>query len=106
MANYDIIVKNWTQSEFVNPSKYILFCDDKQYAVLEDSSSVINVVSKKGTIYAVARGKVQEMETEEGVVIYYLENPRYLKVISCTDNTNVKPVQKFIKESVIKYLIN
>lgn len=105
MSNYDLIVKNWKQSEFPNPSKLILVCDSKQYAVLDDTSSIVTVVSKRGVIYAIAKSKLESVETEEGVVVYYIENTRYLKVISCTDNTNVKPIQKFIKDNIIKYLI-
>jgi hypothetical protein len=99
--SYEAVVNLWTLSEFTPPTVLLLNCQGKNYAVVSDTGTIITVASGTRVIYAVVRSKLTVEETEDGIRYYNLEDPRYLKVISCTENTNMKPVQKFVLSNII-----
>lgn len=102
--SYESIVSEWKLFSPTPPTHYILYCKGRYYAVIDDKSSVVSVASKSDVVYTVVKSKINVVQTEEGYDIYELEDPRYLKVVSCTDNTNVKPVQKFVRDKILRLM--
>jgi hypothetical protein len=92
--------QKWIEEGLTPPKYLFLNCQGKMYCVIEDNSSIVQVMSKTRTVYAVAKSRLTIIDES----YYSLELPYYLKVISCTENTNVKKNQKFVSEYMIKYL--
>lgn len=101
--SYASLINDWKKVGLSGPQIYLLECQGNSYAVIDDSSTIITVASKTRTVYAVAKSKVS-ISNQDDIVYYTLEDPRYLKVISCTENTNVKQIQKFVLDNIIQYL--
>jgi hypothetical protein len=77
----------WQKSGFTPPSRYLLDCIGRFYAVVEDNTTIIKVVSTTGIVYSVARNRIKEYNTNIGglsVPIYQLDDTDNLKIISCT----------------------
>ena len=102
--SYESIVSTWKLFTPNPPTHYILYCKGRLYAVIDDKSSIVSVMSKSDVVYNVSKSRLVIEKSEEGYEYYNLEDPRYLKVVSCTDNTNVKPVQKFVRDSILKFM--
>lgn len=101
---YESIESEWKLFTDAPPKHYILHCKGRNYIVIDDKSSIVSVISKSDVVYNIAKSKLNVVETEEGYMVYQLEDPRYLKVVSCTDNTNVKPVQKFVRDRILRLM--
>jgi hypothetical protein len=99
-----IFDKIWNASGFEIPKVKLLRSRDKWYIVMTDSSSIVSAVSKSRTVYAVSKSLLNIYQTEENVDYYELKDPKYLKVISCTDNTAVKPIQLFVQDNLLKHI--
>ncbi len=102
--SYESIVSTWKLFTPTPPSHYILYCKGRFYAVIDDKSSIVSVMSKSDVVYNVSKSRLTVEKSEEGYEVYNLEDPRYLKVVSCTDNTNVKPVQKFVRDNILRFM--
>jgi hypothetical protein len=99
-----ILDKIWNASGFEIPKIKLLRSRDKWYIVMSDNSSIVSAVSKSRTVYAVSKSLLNIYQTEENVNYYELKDPKYLKVISCTDNTAVKPIQLFVQDNLLKHI--
>jgi hypothetical protein len=99
-----ILDKLWNASGFDIPKIKLLRSRDKWYIVMNDSTSIVSVVSKSATVYAVGKTLLNVYQTEENIDYYELKDPKFLKVISCTDNTSVKPVQLFVQDKLLKHI--
>jgi hypothetical protein len=104
--NYLIIEGEWEKSEFPKPEIIILQTFNKKFAVVEDSSSIIFVVSKTEIVYAVTKNKVNLKQDENGNYFYYVEDIDNLKIVSCTRETIEKrhKSQFFVITKIIKHL--
>jgi hypothetical protein len=94
----------WTSSSFTPPTYKLMESKKRWFIVIDDSASIITVMSKTRTVYTIAKSILEVKKTDEDVDYYYLDNPRYLKVISCTDNTAIKPRQLFVQSNLLKYI--
>ena len=99
-----VLDKEWSASGMPPPKVKFLVYHDKPYIVMDDSSTIVTVVSKTKIVYAIAKSILEVTETQEGATCYYLKDPKFLKVISCTENTTVKPRQLFVQEKLLKYI--
>jgi len=94
----------WNSSSFESPTYKLLESRKTWFVVIDDSASIVTVMSKTRTVYTIAKSILEIKKTDEGVDYYYLENSRYLKVISCTENTAIKPRQLFVQSNLLKYI--
>ncbi len=99
-----IFEKLWNASGFEAPSIKLLRSREKWYIVMNDKTSIVSVVSKSTTVYVVAKSLLNIYQSEENIDYYELKDPKFLKVISCTDNTTVKPVQLFVQDNLLKHI--
>jgi hypothetical protein len=99
-----ILDKIWTASGFDIPSIKLLRSREKWYMIMSDNTSIVTAISKSRTVYAVSKSMLNIYQTEENVDYYELKDPKYLKVISCTDNTTVKPIQIFVQDNLLKHI--
>ena len=96
-----------SQTKIQKPKILILKYLNRDYAVVNDSSSIITVISKSNVVYAVAKTRTEILEDEDDNFNYYnVENPRSLKVISCTEDSTKKYYldQGFVMDNITKYL--
>lgn len=101
---YQYAQNQWKRSGFESPNIPFLKCNNRYYAVVEDFESVILVASKTEAIYAIVKSKVY-MDTENGFPIYMVENPYYLRVVSCTvDSIKTVPIQNFVLNQIVPLL--
>jgi hypothetical protein len=74
------------------------------FVVIDDSTTIVTVSSKSKSVYTIAKSILEVKKDTNGIEYYSLENPRYLKVVSCTENTAVKPRQSFVQDNLLKYI--
>ncbi len=77
----------WQKSGFTPPSRYLLDCLGKYYAVVEDDKTIIKVVSTSGIVYSVASNRLKEYNAniqDVNVPVYVIDDTDNLKIISCT----------------------
>jgi hypothetical protein len=102
--SYSYLKNLWVNSGFDAPSIFYLKCNNRYYAVIEDYGSVIQAASKSEAIYAVVKSKLF-ISQENGVPIYVLEDPYYLRVVSCTvDSIKTIPIQNFVLTQILPTL--
>ena len=98
--DYDKITREWKKSGLPIPKYPLLVNRGNYYAVIDDSSTIITAASKGRVIYAIAKSKVW-IEKGEDFSYYAVDSIVNLKVISCTENTNVKALNRFVFENVL-----
>ena len=94
----------WNASTLIPPTVKLMEAKKKFFIVIDDNSSIVTVISKSRVVYAVAKSLLKLKQTVENVDYYELSDFKYLKVISCTENTAIKPRQLFIQDSLLKYI--
>jgi hypothetical protein len=94
----------WNASTLIPPMVKLMEVKKKFFLVMDDNSSVVTVISKSKVVYAIAKSMLKIKQTEENIDYYELTDFKYLKVISCTENTAIKPRQLFIQDSLLKYI--
>lgn len=99
-----VLDKEWNASGLTPPTIKFLVYKDKPYVVMDDAGTIVTVVSRTKVVYAIAKSTLEITETQEGALCYYLKDPKFMKVISCTENTSVKPRQAFVQEKLVKYI--
>jgi hypothetical protein len=94
----DIINQTWTKSKLPVPKIKILYCDDRLYSIVDDRYSIITAISKTNVVYAISKTKsdIKVMSDSKDFMIYYLEDPRNLRVISCSESSIKDEAQKFV----------
>jgi hypothetical protein len=95
-------------SDIKAPKIYYLVYQNKYYAVVDDSTSIIYVASKEKNILAAAKSKIQIVE-QEGFPVYYVEDIKVsgispLKIVSCSLNTIKNKNQIFVLEKIAPFL--
>lgn len=105
MSSFDVINRIWNESEFKKPNILLLFSSGKYYAVVEDSTNIIVVVSKTEIVYAVTKNRLQ-IDKVDNIPFYYLDDPEHLKIISCTRESIEKrhKDQHFVINKIVKYV--
>jgi hypothetical protein len=105
---YNFLKSIWETApkDIVSPKVLFLFYQNKNYVVVDDSSSVYFVASRDKQILAVAKTKAPAYE-KYGVKIYNVEDSgenviSALKIVSCNKIQNKK--QKFVIENIVKYI--
>jgi len=106
MDEYESITKEWKKTDILTPKILILVCGNKKYAVVEDHTNIIVVASKNEIVYAVPKNRVYLVNKEDIPPVYYLEDNKSLKIISCTKETIEKrhKDQFFVINYIIKFL--
>lgn len=99
-----VLDKEWNASGMQPPSIKFLVYRDKVFIVMDDVGSIVTIISKTKVVYAIAKSTLDITETQEGAPCYYLKDPKFLKVISCTENTSIKPRQLFIQEKLLRFI--
>jgi len=99
-----VLDKEWATSGLTPPIIKFMVYKDKPYVVMDDGNTIVTVVSRTKVVYAIAKSTLEITETQEGTPCYYLKDPKFMKVISCTENTSVKPRQAFVQEKLVKYI--
>jgi len=95
-------------SDIKAPKIYYLIYQNKYYAVVDDSTSIIYVASKEKNILAVAQSKKVIVEYQ-GVPVYYVEDIKVsgispLKIVSCSLNTIKNKNQIFVLEKITPFI--
>lgn len=95
-------------SDIKAPKIYYLMYQNKLYAVVDDSSSIIYIASKEKNILAVAQSK-KEIVEYQGVPVYYVEDIKVsgispLKIVSCSLNTIKNKNQIFVLEKITPFI--
>ena len=85
--NQLLIEGEWERSEFPKPDVLILQTANKKFAVVEDSTTVVFVVSKTEIVYEVPKNKLSLAKDENDDYYYYTEDADNLKIVSCTRET-------------------
>ena len=103
--NLEIIKKIWETSEYDKPQVLILSSNGRFFAVVEDKTNIIVVVSKSEVVYAVAKNRLKLGQIDDNYV-YILEDYTHLKIISCTRETIEKryPDQFFVISKIVKHI--
>jgi hypothetical protein len=103
---YENIVYEWKKSSFRSPNVFILKNSGNFFAVVEDHTTIIIVVSKSGITYAIAKNKVFIDKNEYGFPIYLTDDSDNLKNLHCTGASLSKrhPDQFFVNEKIIQYI--
>jgi hypothetical protein len=83
---------------------YILESGNRQFAVVDDSSSIIFIASTTQNIYAVAQSKIEKVMDSNGYIFYNVPNIESIKVISCTIAKIKDKTQKFVIEKIVPLL--
>ncbi len=100
--DYNSIVKQWSKSSFKSPSILLLKCLDDTFIVIDDSSTIIYCYGKAKTIFTIVKSCVTV--TQNGSYkIYTVTDPRFLKVISCSDNLTLTDRTKFVVDNFSKF---
>jgi hypothetical protein len=104
--NQILIEREWERSEFPKPDVLSLQTANKKFAVVEDSTTVVFVVSKTEIVYAIPKNKLVLFKDENGDDYYYTEEADNLKIVSCTRETIEKRHKRqfFVLTKIIKYL--
>ena len=99
------VEKLWNESSFTKPKILFLYSSGKYFAVVEDNTNIVVVVSKTEIVYAVAKNRLQVTDAE-AIPVYYLEDSEHLKIISCTRESIEKrhKDQYFVLSKIIKYI--
>ncbi len=107
----EIVKAIWdTAPKDINPPKiYYLVYQNKFYAVVDDSTSIIYVASKEKNILAAAKSKLKIGE-KEGVLFYSIEDIKVsgispLKIVSCSLNTIKNKNQIFALEKIVPAIL-
>ena len=99
------IKTKWEKSEFNPPNRYLLDCLGKYYAVVEDKTTIIKVVSTTGIVYSVAKNRIQEYNANiqgVNVPIYMIDDTDNLKIISCTRES----IEKKFKDQNLTFFVS
>jgi hypothetical protein len=101
----DLIKSIWEKSEYTKPNVLILLSNGRYFAVVEDNTNIVIVVSKSEVVYAVAKNRIKLSEIN-GEILYVLDDYTNLKIISCTRETIEKryPDQFFVINNIIKHI--
>lgn len=91
------VLRVWEKSDYSEPEIKFLICNQKIYAVIEDSFPIIIVMSKTNVIYAISKSKLYLNKDK----YYFLESPRDMRVISCSENSIKDIRQKFVMTEII-----
>jgi hypothetical protein len=94
----------WNASTLIPPMIKLLEVKKRFFIVIDDNSSIVTVISKSRVVYAVAKSLLKVKQTAENTDYYELSDFKYLKVISCTENTAIKPRQLFVQDVLLKYI--
>lgn len=104
--DYDLIDDEWSKTTIKKPNVLLLLCGSKFYAVVEDHTNIVVVAYKNEIIYAIPKNRISLIK-KDNIPIYYLDNNKHLKIISCTKETIEKrhKDQFFVISNIIQYLI-
>lgn len=99
------VIKSWELSSLPPPSIYFLRSGERNFAVVEDNSSIIIAISKGRVVFAISKNKALIEEIDDtGFPRYLVTNPSNLRVISCTEDTITEPKQFFVLKNITPLL--
>jgi hypothetical protein len=104
--DYDKIEEAWEKTNISKPKVLLLLCGSKFYAVVEDHTNIVVIAYKNKIVYAITKNRISLIE-KDGIPLYYLENNKHLKIISCTRETIEKrhKDQWFVINNIVDFLI-
>jgi hypothetical protein len=100
------IKKEWrgfVSNKYTEPNIYFCRCDNQWFATMSDNLTICYFMSMTGKVYTAVKRKCEE-EIKDGIRYYVIDNPYFMKAMSCRLIEKSDIVENFVLQNIISVM--